>query len=291
MTPALVTVAIPVRNGATVIAPQLAALAGQEYDHPWELLVIDNGSTDGTAEVVAGFASSLPSLRVVREDRAGIGPARNRALSEARGDLLAICDADDVVQPGWLAAIVKGLEEHDAVGGFADMTLANPPQLLAWRGTLPADQLPLAIGAWPFAPGCNMAVRTEVARALGGWDETYVAGSDDVDFSWRLVRAGYRLGFAPDAVVAYRVREGLRGMMRQFWHYGRTESLLYRRHREHGLPTYSIRQLLRFWRWLAPSIIRGVLSGDVTERGIALRKLAYHGGRFVGSLQQRVVFP
>lgn len=291
MTPSLVTVAIPVRNGAAVIGEQLAALAAQAHDGPWELVVVDNGSSDGTADVVLSHAGALPSVRVVREDRVGIGPARNRALAEARGDVLAICDADDVVQAGWLSALVRGLEDHDAVGGYADMTLANPEQVLAWRGGLPPDQLPVAIGAWPFAPGGNMAVRTDVARALGGWDETYVGGSDDVDFSWRLVRAGYRLGFAPDAVIAYRVRAGLRGLMRQFWQYGLTESLLYSRHREHGLPTYSVRALLRLWRGLAPSIVKGLLVGDVTQRGIALRKLAYHGGRFAGSLKHRVVFP
>ena len=289
--PHLVTVAIPVRNGASVIAEQLQALSEQSCPVAWELLVIDNGSTDGTDAVVQGFASKLPDLRVVREDRVGIGPARNRALAEARGDLLAICDADDVVQPGWLAALVAAITSYDAVGGYADMTIANPPQVLAWRGTLPADQLPVAIGAWPFAPGGNIIIRVDVARALGGWDETFVGGSDDVDFSWRLVRAGYRLGFAPDAVISYRVRAGLRGLMRQFWQYGRTESLLYSRHREHGLPTYSVWALVRLWRGLAPSIVRGLLSRDLTARGVALRKLAYHAGRFAGSVKTRVVFP
>lgn len=289
--PRLVTVAIPVRNGAATIAEQLEALEAQAYPHDWEVLVVDNGSTDNTAEIVRAWGLRLRSLRVISEPRPGIGPARNRALKEARGDAMAICDADDIVQPGWLAGLVEGLREHELVGGHADMSLSNPPKVVKMRGALPTDRLPEGIGAWPFAPGGNMAVRVDVARELHGWDEMYVAGSDDIDFSWRMSRAGYSLGFAPTAVIDYRLRPGLRMLMRQFYSYGKSESLLYRQHREFGLPNYTARDFAKLWRVLGPALVRESISHNEFTRGAALRELAYRSGRIAGSAKHRVMFP
>ena len=287
-TPDLVTVAIPVRNGATVIAEQLRALAAQDYAEPWELVVVDNGSTDDTVAVVEASRESLPALRIVPEPRPGIGPARNRALAEAAGDLLVICDADDVVQPGWLKAIVAAATTHDLVGGRCRAELISSPLVVAWRGELPADRLPRAIDAHPFAPGGNCAVWVDVARAIGGWDETFVAGADDVDFSWRLARAGHRVGFAPDAVIAYRYRERLGPLVRQFFRYGVTEVPLQLRHQDWGLKSYRLRDLAAVWI---------VLLRRVRElrrqpaRGVWLRDASHHVGRLVGSVRYRHLLP
>lgn len=287
-TPNLVTVAIPVRNGADVIAEQLQALAAQDYAGDWELLIIDNGSTDATVAVVESARSDFPALRVVSEPRPGIGPARNRALAEARGDLLAICDADDVVQQGWLRAMVASAASHALVGGRCRAELISSPMVVSWRGELPADRLPRAIDAQPFAPGGNCAVWVDVARAVGGWDEDFVAGADDVDFSWRIARAGRSIGFAPDAVLAYRYRDGLRALVRQFFRYGITEVPLHRRHLDWGLKRYTLRDLAAVW----VDLLRRL--GDVRrqpDRGIWLRDASYHVGRLVGSVRHRHLFP
>lgn len=288
-TPPLVTVAIPVRNGARVIADQLDALAAQDYPEDWEVLVVDNGSTDGTRSVVEDYRDRLPSLRVVTEPRPGIGPARNRALGEATGALLLLCDADDIVQPGWLAAMVRSVASVTAVGGRCRADLVSTPLSVAWRGDLPADRLPVALDTHAFVPGGNCAVRVDAARAIGGWDEAFTGGADDVDFSWRLVRAGFTIGFAPDAVLAYRYRDGLRALVRQFFRYGVTEVPLHRRHQGWGLPRYRLRDLLALWIGLArraPRQLRGQ-----PERGVWLRDASYHAGRLVGSIRHRHLLP
>jgi glycosyltransferase involved in cell wall biosynthesis len=287
--PALVTVAIPVRNGAAVIGEQLSALAAQEYGGAWELLVVDNGSTDATRNVVEGFRDRLPSLRIVTEPRAGIGPARNRALREAAGEILLICDADDIVQPGWLAAMVRASASYAMVGGRCVAGLVSDPLAVAWRGELPADRLPLALDTHPFVPGGNCAVRVEAARAIGGWDETFAGGADDVDFSWRLAQAGHALGFAPDAVLAYRYRSGLRSLVKQFYRYGVTEVPLHRRHQDWGLPRYRLRDLAARWLALlrsAPAQLR-----RQPERGVWLREASYRSGRLAGSIRHRHLLP
>jgi glycosyltransferase involved in cell wall biosynthesis len=287
--PALVTVAIPVRNGATVIGEQLATLAAQDYPAGWELVVVDNGSTDATRAVVEGFRDRLPSLRVVAEPRPGIGPARNRALHEAAGDILLICDADDVVQPGWLSAMVRACASYTVVGGRCRADLISDADAVAWRGELPADRLPAALDTHPFVPGGNFAVQVAAARAIGGWDESFAGGADDVDFSWRMVQAGHTLGFAPDAVLAYRYRGGLRALVRQFYRYGVTEVPLHRRHQDWGLPHYRLRDLAARWLALlrqAPGQLR-----RQPERGVWLREASYRAGRLAGSIRYRHLLP
>ncbi|MYR59535.1 glycosyltransferase, partial [Streptomyces sp. SID625] len=79
-------------------------LGRQTYQGPWEVVVVDNGSVDGTPEVARAARAVLPALRIVdARDRAGESYARNRGIAEARGDLVAFCDADDVAAEGWLA--------------------------------------------------------------------------------------------------------------------------------------------------------------------------------------------
>jgi glycosyltransferase involved in cell wall biosynthesis len=288
-TPRLVTVAIPVRNGAAVIGEQLGALAAQDYAGQWELLVVDNGSTDGTAAVVEGFREKLPALRIVDEPRPGIGPARNRALRDAAGDVLLICDADDIVQPGWLAALARASASYPMVGGRCRAGLVSDPLAVAWRGELPADRLPIALDTHPFVPGGNCAVRVDAARAIGGWDESFTGGADDVDFSWRLAQAGYALGFAPDAVLAYRYRAGLPALVRQFYRYGVTEVPLHRRHQQWGLPRYRLRDLAARWIALARMAPRQLRRQPA--RGEWLREASYRLGRLVGSVRHRHLLP
>src|SRR5688500_9296124 len=97
------SVVVPVRDGAATIGEQLAALAQQDFPGSWEVVVADNGSRDGTADVVRSFRDRLPGLRLVDASaRPGASHARNAGAAAATGEVLAFCDADDVVDPGWL---------------------------------------------------------------------------------------------------------------------------------------------------------------------------------------------
>ena len=159
--PALVTVIVPVRNGARTLPEQFEALAAQRYDGAWELIVADNGSTDTTLAVCASWTDRLPRLRVVdASERAGSSHARNVGASAANGELLAFCDADDVVDESWLQAIVESARDHDLVGGVQDEARLNDDTIRETRGALGQ--------ARPGAPTRLPAVRAhEQPRRVG----------------------------------------------------------------------------------------------------------------------------
>src|SRR4051794_20497634 len=153
--PRLVSVIVPVRNGAAVLGQQLAALERQGYRGRWEVVVADNGSSDGTAAVVAEWTGRLPMRRVAADRRRGINVARNVGVNAANGDLLAFCDADDQVAPGWLEALVETARGADLVGGRLDEETLNQDPRAPRRPRHPRNRLPTALEFLPFAPGAN----------------------------------------------------------------------------------------------------------------------------------------
>lgn len=115
------SVVLAVRNGADTIEQQLDALVRSQWNGSWEILVVDNGSTDATPEIVAGYVLDDPRVRVVQAvDHAGLSYARNVGVTQARGRAVAFCDDDDVVDPTWVAAMGDALREHRVVASHME---------------------------------------------------------------------------------------------------------------------------------------------------------------------------
>jgi glycosyltransferase involved in cell wall biosynthesis len=285
--PELVSVLIPVRNGEAFIAEQLAALGRQTYPGRWELVVIDNGCTDRSLEIVERYRSQLPEVVIVNAaDRTGLNYARGRGVSAARGDLLAFCDSDDVVSPGWLGAMVSASADADLIAGLLDGTELNNALTRGWRPAHPSGALTVKHDFLPHAPGGNCAVWRDVLEHVA-WDNSFAFGSSDIEFSWRVQLAGYRLGLAPDAVVHMRFRPALGAMLRQSYAYGKSDAQLYRRFRHEGMGRRTRREAMRSWSRLL-STVPDLRSEPA--RGLWLRLAARHSGRVVGSLRWRVRF-
>jgi GT2 family glycosyltransferase len=287
--PVLVSVVIPTYNAAATVTEQLRALRAQDYDGPVEIIVADNGSTDDLPVVVAGAREQGMRIRIAdASDRRGVSHARNVGCREAAGDLIAICDADDVVDSGWLSALVVTAQHAAVVGGSIDGALLNGSSVQQWRKAYDPQRLPVKLGFLPYAVGCNLAVWTEVVDAVAGWDEGLVGGGDDVDFSWRVQLAGYPLAVAPRAIVRYRHRERLAGLGRQMYGYALTDVLLYRKYRHEGARRRPPTMVVRDVYWLAARLPR--LAWSSAERGIWINRAAQLGGRIRGSLRYRVWF-
>ena len=173
-----------------------AALADQEHPEPWELLVVDNGSSDSTNRILERWTAQVPQLRVVECKQHGIDRPRNAGVRVARATLIACCDSDDEADRGWLHAIATTLDQFDVVGGPLSVQRLNNDVTRHSRPNPAPSGLPVALEHWRYAVGTNMGFRRTVFDAIGGFDPTFRIGADDIDFCWRAQQAGHSLGFA-----------------------------------------------------------------------------------------------
>jgi glycosyltransferase involved in cell wall biosynthesis len=283
--PRSISVIIPVRNGADTLAEQLDALAGQTYTGEWEVVVADNGSTDGTPELARRWADRLPSLSVLdASERPGSSFARNYGAHHAKGEFLAFCDADDVVAPEWLASLAAAAADFDAVTGRQEASVINTEAVQRWRPPRAAG-LPRS-RFLPYAPSCNLAVWASVFEKTGGFDEDYPQ-SHDVEWSWRAQLASFTLGFSPGAVVHYRYRTSPRGIWRQAYLTGLDAARLYRDYRGKGLARPPLRRALRTWGWI---VVRAPYLASPARRGTWTRRAGEAAGRIAGAWRFRVLF-
>ena len=285
-----ISVVIPVFNPGDVLNDQLGALAAQRgFGEPWEVVLADNGCTDGSLDSVADHAERL-TIRVVDATcHRGPAHARNRGAEEAQGTWLAFCDSDDVVAPDWLAQLWSAREIGDLVTGTCDVTLLNDPALLKARGG-PQYGTRLLDGPCeflPFAPSCNLLVDRETFLRLGAWDEQ-LAHCEDVDFSWRAQLSGAHLHFADGAVIHYRYRRSVWGVFTQMRRYKAAEVRLYVRYRSAGAQRSGVGEALgRFW-WIlsrGPYVVLGL-----EHRMVWWAVAGTIVGRVQGSLRNRVLY-
>lgn len=288
--PLQVSVVIPCLNAQATLGRQLEALCRQRFEGSWEVIVADNGSTDRSVEVVASFRGRLPSLRVVDASRKRSAcVARNEGVGASLYDFIAFCDADDEVQPGWLAALAAAGEECDLVAGtvVVDVPMNSAASVAGYRLT----SAPSA-GSSAFLETCdsaNLGVSRLAFQTVGGFNEDYVVCGDDFDFGFRAQLAGYRLCKAPDAVVHVRLRDSVRSVARREFRIGVAGPHLYRDYRDHGMPRASVPGAALRWAYLVVSAPSLALGQEPRARwvGRASRRV----GRLVGSLRYRVLQP
>lgn len=285
MTEVELSVVIPCRNAAATLGEQLAALAAQEWDGTWEIVVVDNGSDDGTGDLARTWPLPVP-LTVVREERPGINVARNAGVGAARGRSIAFCDGDDVVAEGWVAALGEALRSHDYVTGPVEIDRLNPPVLAASRGRQAAGSIPSFYGAFTYGRGCNLGVTGDALRSVGGFEED-PAFMDDIELSLRLVERGIPLHFVEEAVVHYRYRPGFRALWRQGGYYGVGRVGVYRRARAQGMPVPARFAGWRSYAWMVVNL-GSLLRRE--SRAPWIWVLANRWGHIRGSLHHRTVF-
>jgi GT2 family glycosyltransferase len=281
-----VSVVIPCFDAEATLGGQLAALAAQEYPGEWEVIVADNGSTDGSRAVAESLRGRLPALRWIdASGRRGAAHARNAGAASARGELLLFCDADDEVAPGWLTAMAGALGRFGLVASRYSAERLNPPAIRALHRTPQAEELP-RYDYPPFlshAGGGGLGVRRALHEAVGGFDEALPA-LEDTDYCWRLQLAGVEMGFVPEALVEIRYKPGLGGNFRQALTYGEHNVAIYRRYRGRGMPRLG--PLPGLARWAKLLVTAPRLLG--ARRGAWIWQLGWRLGRLRGCLRERV---
>jgi glycosyltransferase involved in cell wall biosynthesis len=194
-----ISVIVPARDAAATIEATLHALAAQDLDEEFEVIVVDDGSRDGTADLAEAAGDGVV---VVRGPAAGPGPARNAGARRATGSLLAFTDADCRPRPGWLRAGREALARAELVQGVV------VPDPAADRG--PFDRTISVSREHGLYETANMLVRRELFERLDGFADPLAARigkplGEDVWFGWRARRAGARVAFSEATIVEHAV--------------------------------------------------------------------------------------
>jgi glycosyltransferase involved in cell wall biosynthesis len=287
---AVVSVVMPMRNASAHLLAQLQALAGQHCPVLWELVVADNGSTDGSVDIVRRHQGDIPRLVVVDASAAvGAGATRNAGVRASAGSLLVFCDADDVVAPGWLAGMVQALGGSPLFAAHVDFGKLNEPWTVSYReaGSGLRDTEPAFL---PYAFAAALGVHRSLHEALGGFDENLMGAGEDRDYCYRAKLAfGVSPVLAEGAVVHYRARCTPLSMYRQSRSYALANVQLYKAYRDQGLRRPPALRTLVGW-CLAP--LKGLWSlRDERRFALWMQAAGWRVGRLRGSLAYRVWAP
>jgi cellulose synthase/poly-beta-1,6-N-acetylglucosamine synthase-like glycosyltransferase/peptidoglycan/xylan/chitin deacetylase (PgdA/CDA1 family) len=225
-----VTVVVPAYNEAAGIAATVTSLTASRYDGEFEVIVVDDGSTDHTAAIVTGLG--LPGVRLIRQRNGGKHAALNRGIAAARHDILVLVDGDTVFQPDTLAALVNRLRDP-AVGAVSGNTkVGNRTGMLGrWQhleyvmGFNLDRRMYDMIRAMPTVPGAIGAFRRRALVAAGGVSGDTLA--EDTDLTMAVCRRGWEVTYEESAVAWTEAPAALSQLWRQRyrWCYGTMQSM------------------------------------------------------------------
>jgi glycosyltransferase involved in cell wall biosynthesis len=275
------SVVVPVYNGAETLKDCLHSLANQNMPRDaYEVIVVDDGSSDLSAEVAAQF-----DVRLLRQPNAGAAAARNTGMLAAAGEWVAFTDADCVASRGWLRALAR------ATAAVAEDVNCVAGKTLGFNSVTPAARFADLFGSldaarhlshprYPFAPSGNVAYRRSSLLEVGGYDPRY-RSYEACDLHQRLARLGGRSLFEPAALVFHKHRATWRQYWRQQRSYG--EGLAYFMRARVDEIGWSVLDEARAWCGIAVNGVAALLPGR-GDAALARR------GTFVKGLAQRVGF-
>jgi GT2 family glycosyltransferase len=264
------------RDRAAALEACLQSIAAASEAHPKcnvELVVVDNGSTDGTTQLLPRLtaASTLP-MTVISETRRGLAAARNAGMAQARGRILVFVDDDVRLDRHYL----RDLERHYAAGDHCmirggRVELGDAADLPFTIKTSPArERFSRDIHPGGFIQGCNMAMHREVAARVGAFDERFGAGAplcaaEDTDFLLRAHLAGIPVEYVPDMTVFHHHGRRTHGAIRSIYgNYNIGNGALYAKHAR------SAPWLLRHLYWTGRSACREIFGGPCFDEGLRL---------------------
>ncbi|MBU1565905.1 MAG: glycosyltransferase [Proteobacteria bacterium] len=230
---AKISVVIPVCNCELTIAQCLDSVVCQDYPN-YELLVVDDGSTDRTVDI----CQTYPNIKMIRVTNGGPSRARNIGIKMATGEILAFTDGDCIAEPNWLSELTRGFDRPRVAGVGGDQKSPHDETVFGRRvqdvlkllGVVTYYTQTISVMTeTPHNPSCNAAYLKSVLAEVGGFDENLWPG-EDVDLDIRIRLKGYKLIYNPDAVVRHYRPKTYGGFSRMMRRYGASAWQLFGRY-------------------------------------------------------------
>jgi glycosyltransferase involved in cell wall biosynthesis len=253
-----VSIIIPVRNAERTIRPCVVSILKLQYPR-FELIVIDDGSSDKTLSILKEFSSD-ERLKVLSGQHGGPSRARNLGIQQSRGEYIAFTDGDCVVPENWLQELVDAMGGDGNIAGVGGAQLSPDDDTSFGKsiytfmkavgfltGYMKAKPGTNTIVETDHNPSCNALYKKEVLDEVGGFSEGLWPG-EDVDLDYRITKSGYRLLMAPQAVVYHYRPSTLSRFMKMMYNYGLVQTFLIRKYgffrTVHYFPFVSVMMLM-----------------------------------------------
>lgn len=286
-----VTVILPVYNGEAVIAACLDSLLALVYpDADYEIVVVDNASTDATAVILERYRDRL---RILYEAGHGVSRARNAAIAATDRDIIAFIDADCIADPGWLSALVRPLlrdADLSVVGGRI-LALAGANAIARYGEHIHDHRMAIEVYKPAYVISMNIAVRRSVFDDIGVFDPLFLR-AQDADLSFRLNLGQHRLAYANDAVIRHHNETTLWSLFREGFKHGSWQICLYRKYADtltRNRPRLNTRDYKRLGRMFA-AVLRSAIWLQKVEPDDVCELVFFSGkklGHAAGSIRFR----
>ncbi len=274
-----VSVVVPVRNAERTVEGTIQSLLALEYpEERLELIFVDNASTDGTPRILASYSDRL---RCLVEPKRGASAARNRGISAARHAIVAFTDADCLVDRQWLRRLVEPLQDV-AVGASGGKILAVRPcnAIQEYGEWLHDHERAIREFDPPYVISMNWASRRDALVAAGAFDEDLFRG-EDVDLSYRLSQAGFRLVYCAGAAIHHHNRPDLKGLFREGFMDGFYSVKVLKKHQAYVAARGHRRARLRDYLTLTANLLR-IAVGEANPR--LMFDAAFNAGKKTGKI-------
>lgn len=229
----MISVIIPVYNGQNVISNCLKALLNQNYPkNKYEIIVVDDGSTDDTVEIFSKFKK----VRLIKQKHSGPAVARNFGASKSKGDILLFTDADCVQPKDWVRNMIEPFKDEEIAGVSGTYKTLNKGSLIARFAGYEIEERHKSLSKkrfLDFIGTFSAGYRKKIFQKYGGFDTSFATSSgEDPELSFRMHKAGFKMVFQPKAFVYHRHPDSLYKFLKQkFWR-GYWRVLTYKKHKD-----------------------------------------------------------
>lgn len=251
-----VSIIVPTFNGSKRIGRCLEALLSQAAKMNVEILVVNDGSTDNTADVVSRYSG----IRLISQANAGPAAARNLGVQEAKGEIVLFTDDDCVPMPDWLRAMLAPFDDAQVVGAkgvyrthqkrlaarFVQIEYEDRYHLMAGLDTI------------DFVDTYSAAFRRERFMEMSGYDTSFLVAAEDIELSYRMSAHGWKMKFIPSAIVYHTHPDTFWSYLKKKYKFAFWRMLAVRKNPSKGIKDSHTPQIMKLQLLLAPALVLAV---------------------------------